>query len=66
LRTGIVDSAKRGATNTRCIGKPNYKASGDSGRNPSWIGAILAKDLLAKEPWNRLAGVLTAFSQPKS
>jgi hypothetical protein len=43
LRVRIVDSAKRGAANTRRIGKPSDKASGDCGRNPLRAGAILAE-----------------------
>jgi hypothetical protein len=42
MRDRIVDSAKRGAANIRHIGKTRDKASGDSGRNPLWAGAILA------------------------
>ena len=44
MRAKIVDSAKRGEANTRCIGKPRDKASGDFGRNPLGAGAILAAD----------------------
>jgi len=50
VRAGIGNGAKRGAANIWNIGKPSDKASDDSGRNPLWAGAVLARGITLGVP----------------
>jgi hypothetical protein len=65
VRAKIVDSAKRGAANTCCIGKPRDKASGDFGRNPLGLARfwpVMLEQL--NMVWTTLS--VPQFAKPKS
>jgi hypothetical protein len=51
VRARIGNGAKRGAANIWNIGKPSDKASDDSGRNPLWAGAVLARGFTLGASW---------------